>query len=168
MRLALFGFSLLFAVALASQPSVAQEMPATTGESLSGHRVVLAELVRGHATLLVAGFSRKGGDGCGDWVKAVRADSALANVAVYQMAMLESAPGLFRGAIKNSMKKGFDAAEQDNFVVLTQDEKLWRKYFDVSDDQDPYVALIDAAGKIVWHGHGAAGNLEPMLKAALR
>ncbi len=51
--------------------------------------------------------------------------------------------------------------------MLTQDEKLWQKYFDVSTDKDPYVVMIDAKGNIVWHGHGAAANLEPLLRSAL-
>jgi hypothetical protein len=65
------------------------------------------------------------------------------------------------------MKKGVPAADQDHFVVLTQDDKPWRTYFEVDDDQVPYVALIDPAGKIVWRGHGAAADLEPKLKAAV-
>jgi hypothetical protein len=82
--------------------------------------------------------------------------------------MLEKAPGFIRGMIKSGMRKGLSAAELDNAVVLTQDEKLWQSYFDVSDDKDPYVALIDAEGKVLWHGHGAAGVVEPQLRAALQ
>ena len=73
--------------------------------------------------------------------------------------MLEEAPGFMRGMIKSGMRKGCPQREQDHSVVLTQDEKLWRSYFDVSDDKDPYVVLIDEAGKVLWHGHGAAASL---------
>jgi hypothetical protein len=30
------------------------------------------------------------------------------------------------------------------------------------------VVLIDAEGKVLWHGHGAAGEVEPQLRAALQ
>ena len=33
------------------------QMPTTAGETLSGKRIVLAEQVRGHAVVLVAGFA---------------------------------------------------------------------------------------------------------------
>ena len=89
------------------------------------------------------------------------------SVTAYQIAMLEGAPGFIRGAIKNGIRKGLTAAEQDRFLVLTQDEKLWQKYFEVSTDKDPYVVMIDAKGNIVWHGHGAAANLEPLLRVSL-
>jgi hypothetical protein len=144
----------------------AQSLPATAGETLTGKRIVLADEVRGQTAVLVAGFSREGGSATGAWIKAIHGDSSLASVAVYQVAMLAGAPGFIRGMIKSGMKKGVPPAEQDHFVVLTQDEKLWRTYFDVTNDKDPYVILIDASGKVLWHGHGSPANLEPQLRAA--
>jgi hypothetical protein len=150
-------------------PSVlSQSMPGTAGETLSGKRIVLADATREHVAVLVAGFSREGGSGCGDWFKAIRADSALSGLAVYEIASLEGAPGIFRGAIESVMRKGMSAADQDLNVVLTQDDKLWRQYFGVDSDKEPYVVLIDANGKVLWKGHGAVADLERTLKAALR
>jgi ATP10 protein len=143
------------------------QMPDTAGETLSGKRIILAEQVRGHAVVLVAGFSHEAGNGTGAWVKAIHADPALAGVSVYEIAEIAGAPSLIRGMIKSGMKKGVPAAEQDNFVVLTEDAKPWRSYFEVGDDQVPYVMLLDPSGKIIWHGHGSASDLEPQLKAAL-
>ena len=166
-RYSLLRFALTCAVAFSALSGISQGMPATAGETLSGKRLVLAEATRGHASVLIAGFSREGGSACGAWMKAIQADSTLVGVTAYQIAMLEGAPGFIRGAIKNGIRKGLTAAEQDRFLVLTQDEKLWQKYFDVSTDKDPYVVMIDAKGNIVWHGHGAAANLEPLLRSAL-
>jgi hypothetical protein len=155
------------AIALISiQPSDAQTMPGTAGETLSGKRIVLADATRGEAVVLVAGFSREGGSGTGAWVKAIQADQALAGVRVFQVAMLEGAPSFIRGAIKSGMRKGLSVAEQDQFVVLTQDDKPWRQYFDVTTDKEPYVTFIDAKGNVLWHGHGPADQLEPLLKTA--
>lgn len=145
-----------------------QSMPATAGETLNGKHIVLAEVTRGHLAVFVAGFSHEGGMGTGAWLKALKTDPAFAGVALYQVAMLEKAPGFIRGMIRNGMRKGLSATEQDQSVVLTHDEQLWRNYFDVIDDKDPYVMLIDADGKVLWHGHGAAGELEPQLRAALQ
>jgi hypothetical protein len=144
-----------------------QTMPNTAGETLSGKRVVLADEVHGRAVVLVAGFSREGGNGTAAWVKAIHADPALASVFVYEIAEIAGAPSLIRGLIKSSMKKGVPPAERDSFVVLTEDAKPWRSYFDVGDDQVPYVMLLDPSGKILWHGHGSASDLEAQLKGAL-
>jgi hypothetical protein len=144
-----------------------QAMPNTAGETLNGKRMVLADQVRGHAVVLVAGFSREGGNGTGAWVKAIHADAALAGVSVYEIAEIAGAPSLIRGMIKSGMRKNVPAAEQDSFVVLTEDAKPWRSYFDVRDDQIPYVMLIDTSGKILWRGRGSASELEAQLKGAL-
>jgi hypothetical protein len=162
-RLALIAWAATgFGAALA----YSQSLPVTAGETLSGKRIVLADAVRGHAVVLIAGFSKDAGDGCGMWAKAVRGDAAMAGVRVYQIASLESAPGFVRGMIKSAMRKGLLSADQDSFVILTQEEKLWRSYFAVSADKDPYVVLLDASGKALWHGHGAARDLEPLLRNA--
>ena len=146
---------------------LAQSLPTTPGETLSGKHVVVADAVRGHTAILVAGFSHTGGMATGEWIKRIRADDAFAGVTVYQVAMLGGAPGFVRGMIKSGMRKGMPAAQQDFSVVLTADQKLWEGYFNLSTDNDPYVVLMDASGKILWQGHGPAADLEPQLKAAL-
>ena len=129
---------------------------------------MLAEAVRGHAAVLVASFSKEAGAGSDDWAKAVEADPALPGVAIYRAAMLEQAPGFVRGFIKSALRKQLSSTQQQHFAVLSKDEKLWREYFGVTTDRDPYIVLLDASGQIRWHGHGLAKELEPLLKTSLR
>jgi hypothetical protein len=164
---AIINFLALLALGVASCACVAQSMPLTAGETLSGKHIVLADAVHGYTAVLVAGFSREGGQATGDWIKQLHADTAFANVTIYQVAMLAGAPGFMRGMIRNGMKKGMPPAQQDFSIVLTEDQKLWESFFSVSADKDPYVVLLDPSGKILWHGHGAAANLEPLVRAAL-
>jgi len=166
-RKALFALPMMAGFALAAAAGVSQTLPATAGETLSGKHIVVADAVRGHMAVLIVGFSKDAGPKCGEWAKSVRADRALAGATVYQVASLEQAPGFIRGMIKSGMRKGVSPAEQENFVVLTQEEKLWRSYLGVADDKVPYVVLLDASGQQRWHGHGEAKDLEPLLKAAL-
>jgi hypothetical protein len=161
------GWLVLAASAMPGIHGFSQAMPGTAGETLSGKRIVLADQVRGHAVVLVAGFSHEAGNSTGAWVKAIHADPALAGLPVYEIAEIAGAPSLIRGMIKSGMKKNVPAAEQDSFVVLTEDAKPWRSYFEVDNDQVPYVMLLDQSGKILWHGHGSASDLEAQLKAAL-
>jgi hypothetical protein len=146
----------------------AQLLPSTEGETLGGHRVVVAQAVRGHTTVLIAGFSKDAGDGSSAWSKAVHGDPALQGALVYQLVMLERAPSFIRPMIKSGMRKGMSAGEQEECVILTADEKLWRSYFGVDNDKEPWVSLIDAGGRVVWHGHGTARGLEPLLRQAVR
>jgi hypothetical protein len=158
---------LCVALVMVAQACPAQSLPSTAGTTLSGKPIVLADAVRGRTAVLVAGFSREGGNGTSDWMKAIQADPAFAKATVYPVAMLASAPGFIRGMIRNGMKKGLSPEAQGRFVVLTDDEKVWRDFFDVSTDKEPYVVLLDAQGKVLWHGHGTAANLEPQLRGAM-
>lgn len=155
------------ALAIAANVCLAQAIPSTAGETLSGKPLVLADTVHGHTSLLVAGFGREGGNGASDWMKAIHADQAFAQTAVYQIAMLAAAPGFIRGMIKSGLKKSVPPADQDHFVVLTADEQPWKAFFAVTNDHDPYVLLMDPQGKIVWHAHGPAAQLVPQLKTAM-
>ena len=123
MRLSLF----VFGAALLSGSCEAQSLPATDGETLGGHRVAVALAIRGHAAVLIAGFSKDGGDGSASWAKAVHADPALKSAEVYQLVMLEGAPSLIRPMIKSGIRKGMSTAEQEECIILTQDEKLRRE-----------------------------------------
>lgn len=163
---ALWGI-LGIALASAVPSTLAQGLPATAGQTLSGKRIVLAEVLRGRSAVLVAGFSREGGSGTGDWVKALHADPTLNGAAVYQIAQIAGAPGLIRGMIRSGMKKGTAPAQQDTFVVLTDDEKAWKEFFAVTTDKEPYVLVLDATGKVLWRGHGPA-SMEPQVRASLR
>lgn len=154
-------------ILLSSDLSFAQGIPRTSGETLSGKPIVLADAVRGRATLLVAAFSREGGTAAGDWMKAIHADPAFSRVSVFQIAMIAGAPGFIRGIITSGMKRGVSPADQDRFVVLTSDEQPWKDYFGVTVHGDPYIELLDAKGKVLWQGHGAATLLESKLRAAL-
>jgi hypothetical protein len=158
--------ALILGISLVSGLGQAQALPATAGETLTGRRILLSETVRGHAAVIVVGFSKDASDGCGAWARALRADPSFAGVATYQVAMLEQAPGFMRGVIKAGMRKGVAPAEQDSFVVLVQDDKQWRSYFGVTNDKEPYVLLLDASGQVRWHGHGEARDLEPLLRSA--
>lgn len=157
--------SIAFTLALTIS-TAAQTIPATAGETLNGRRIVLARATQGRATILVAAFSHDAGERCGHWMHAIRKDPALETVQTYQIVELEKVPALFRGALRSLMRKNVDAALQDHFVVLTQDEKLWRAYFGVTEEQDPYIVLLDGSGKVTWSGHGSARELEPELRAA--
>lgn len=161
----LLAFGVLVAGSTAA--SVAQSMPATVGETLSGKKVKPADEVRGRAVILVAGFSHDAGVQCGAWMKAIEGDAALKQFSVYELAMLEKAPGMIRGMIKSGMRKGLSAAEEDQIVVMTQDQEQWEKFFGVGDRGNPYVVVLNAQGDVVWHGHGQATDMEPELRGAV-
>lgn len=153
-------------VGLGCAAQIQPVLPATSAETLSGKPIVLPDAIRGHEAVLVAGFSRQAGDECATWVRTLHADPAMAGVEIYSVAMLEQAPAILRGIIKSGMRKGMTQESQDHSIIFTRDEKLWRIYFTVTDDNWAYVVFLNPRGQILWRGHGPPIDQEPQLRIA--
>src|SRR5579864_5726327 len=113
---------------------VAQSIPHTEAETLSGRKVVLPDDFAGHPAVLNIGFSRSGGDSSRRWGKQLAQDLAGdKNVRIYSIAELQDAPKMVRGMIKHGMRSGVPKPEQDFFVVLYEDDDAWKKLAEFSD-----------------------------------
>jgi ATP10 protein len=146
---------LLLTAAFASAQDTNTALPRLEGESLSGNKVVLPTDAHGKITLLVIGFSRKGGDATHPWAERFKKDFADdPKVALYSVAELEGAPRFIRGIIVSSMKKGTPEADRSHVVTLFQDTDELKQFVKFSAGDDAYLLLLDANGKVGWHSHG--------------
>ena len=144
---------LLFSLMAFSLP--AQSIPHTEAETLAGKKIVLPDAFAGHPAILVIGFSRSGGDSAGRWSKQLRQDLAGdKSVHLFSVAELQDAPKLARGLIRHGMRGGVPQDEHDSFVLLYQDEDVWKKLAEFSDTNDAYVLLVDSTAMIRWRAHG--------------
>jgi hypothetical protein len=139
----------------------AQSLPHTEAETLTGKKIVLPDAFAGHPAILVIGFSRSGGDSAGRWDKRLRQDLAGdKSVRIFSVAELQDAPKLARGLIRHGMRGGIPPNEHDSFVLLYQDEDLWKQLAEFSDTNDAYVLLVDAAATIRWRAHGKSPDAQ--------
>jgi len=133
----------------------AQSIPRTEAETLAGKKVVLPDAFGGRPAILVIGFSRSGGDSAGRWTKQLRQELAEEkSLCLFSVAELQDAPKLARGLIRHGMRGGVPQNEYDSFVLLYQDEDLWKKLAEFSDTNDAYVLLVDSAATVRWRAHG--------------
>ena len=133
----------------------AQSIPHTEAETLAGKKIVLPDVFGGHPAILVIGFSRSGGDSAGRWSKQLRQDLAQdKNVRIFSVAELQDAPKLARGLIRHGMRGGIPQNEHDSFVLLYQDEDVWKKLAEFSDTNNAYILLVDSGGNISWRTQG--------------
>jgi hypothetical protein len=144
---------------------IPQVIPHTEAETLSGKKIVLPEAAAGHPAIFIVGFSHAGGGSCARWDEQLRRDLASdSNLRIYNVAELEDAPKMVRGLIRHGMRGGVPRNEQDSFVLLYQDEDVWKKLADFSDTNDAYILLVDAADNVRWRTHGRSPN-PPALSA---
>lgn len=139
----------------------AQSIPHTEAETLAGKKIVLPDAFIGHPAILVVGFSRSGGDSAGRWSKQLRQDLREdRSVRIFSVAELQDAPKLARGLIRHGMRGGIPQNEHDLFVLLYQDEDVWKKLADFSDTNDAYVLLVDSTAAVRWRAHGKAPDAQ--------
>ena len=149
---------LLLSIAFSLQ---AQTIPHTEAETLSGKKIVLPDAFAGHSAILIIGFSRSGGDSAGRWGKEIRKDLAdQKEVRIFSVAELQDAPKLARGLIRHGMRGGLPQNEHDSFVLLYQDEDVWKTLAGFSDTNDAYILLVDSAANISWRAHGKSPDAQ--------
>ena len=132
-----------------------QPMPLTQGQSLSGHEVLLPTSLKGHAAVIVIGFSHASQKSMERWDKEIGAQvKANPGVPLYNIAVLQDAPKIVRAVIKGGIRAVVPAAGQDLFLTVVQGEDQLKSAVDFSSGDDAYVVVLDAEGNIAFHTHG--------------
>lgn len=69
--------------------------------------------------------------------------------------VLDGVPGLVRSMILKQVRSGVPRERHGTFLVVTDDVPTWRRFLEVGDEDDAYVALLDSKGVVVWRYQGA-------------
>ena len=137
-------------------PTWSEQLPKTASESLAGQQLTLPDSLKGRLSLIIVGFSKSSQTSVKEWDTRARKELG-ETFDVYQVAVLEDAPRFVRGMIVHSMK-GATPARQDHFLVVVKGEAELKKAASYAEADDAYVLLLDSAGEIRWHTHGAASD----------
>lgn len=136
------------------------DWPASEAETLAGRRVDLAALWRGQPAVVVWSFSRAAGEKSRDWMVALEKEGHRP----WAVALLEATPRLLRPLIRSGMRKGLSNEQQQRHLLLYKDEKRWRHYLALRNEEVPLVVLFDAQGAVAWLH---AGPFHPVALAEL-
>lgn len=139
----------------ATTAALAQSLPTTTVQTLSGHRLSLPDALHDHLAIFIIGFSRASSHPTSDWNKNLHAAfSADHNLQIYQVADIAGAPHLFRGMITSGIRKDVPPDQRDNFLVVTDADTAWKQFAGYSAPDDAYIVLINKSGQPIWKTHG--------------
>jgi hypothetical protein len=144
--------------------AAAENLPVTQAETLTGQKLEFPTALAGKPAVCVFGFSREAGDRTKVWMTRLSQDG----VNSWSVANLEAAPALVRGMIRGSMRKGTPQPLLERSLIMTKDEKAWKRAVEAKHDNLPVVVLLDATGRLLWTYEGLFGD-EPYreLKARL-
>jgi hypothetical protein len=130
--------------------AVAQNLPVTSAETLSGQKLEFPTALASKPAVCVFGFSKEAGDRTKVWMNQLSQDG----INAWTIADLEGAPTLVRPMIRSSMRKATPKPLLDRSLILTKDEKAWKAAVGAKQDSLPVVILLDAAGKVQWTYEG--------------
>ncbi|HYV84338.1 MAG TPA: hypothetical protein VFB49_00345 [Patescibacteria group bacterium] len=174
---------LLFAIASLGQPLVAAEalkadvpklvpgveLPLLEAKALSGDEAALPRDARGHAAVLVIGFSKAAAKVSQGWLESCRsaavARSAEPGIDCYDVRMLEDVPRFFRGSMEHGMRSGFPDDLQRHTLLAYTENAAWRARVGVADEKTAYVVGCDREGLV--RATAAGGFAEAEMKKIL-
>lgn len=138
-----------------------EALPVLPVQTLNGKALTLPAAWPAQPVLLIAGFSRASRDPCRAWSERLRNEPP-ADLAVYQMAVIDDVPGLLRGLVTRAMRKGVPPALHERFLLVTEQGQAWRQLAGYAQPDAAYLLLFDAQHQLRWHRVG------PVNEAAYR
>lgn len=143
----------LFACLVAASVHAGELLPELPVQTLDGKGLSLPAAWPAQPVLLIAGFSRASRDPCRTWSERLRSEPP-ADLAVYQMAVIDDVPGLLRGLVTRGMRKGVPSALHERFLLVTEQGQAWRQLADYAQPDTAYLLLFDARHQLRWHSAG--------------
>jgi len=114
-----------------------------------------AELRR---SVFVVSFSKNASAEASEWTRKLRENQGKLSAAVFQVAVLEDVPSLFRSFVISSLRREVPKQLHDHFWVALSDTAAWQRCVDSSSSAEAHVFVLDSGSRIVWRSHGAVSE----------
>jgi hypothetical protein len=135
----------------------AQQLPRLQEENLVDQTVVLPDAAAGKVAVLVLGFSQASKNPTSVWAKRIWVDHGeTTGFALYQLAVLEAVPRMFRSMIISSIRKGIPEDQRPNFLPVVHNEAELQKLVGFKEADDAYIIVLDRSGKVAYQTHSAS------------
>ena len=134
-------------------------------QNLKGEpRVFPADIAEPRAVIVVT-FSKSASDEASEWTRKLRGNEQKLAASIYQIAILENVPALFRSFVISSLRRTIPRDLHSNFWIATSSSKEWQERTGSKSLGEAHVFLLEDRSQITWRFHGAFS--EPMLQSLL-
>jgi hypothetical protein len=145
-------------ILLAAVTTVASlSLPVT---SLAGNARLFPRDASRPRAIYVVTFSKAATAEASEWTRTLRARKDVASSELFQVAVLEAVPRLFRSVVVSSMKAEIPKLLHDHFWVATSAGKKWEECADASNLDEAHVFVLDQGGNVIWRSHGPLSALK--------
>src|SRR5262249_46973773 len=115
--------------------------------------------------VVVLTFSKSASDAASEWTRKLRENEQKLGASIYQIAILEDVPRMFRSFIIAGLKRTIPKALHDNFWIATSSSEEWQDRTGSKSLSEPQVLLLENRIQIGWRFHGIFS--EPTLQSLL-
>ena len=130
-------------------------------QNLKGEpRVFPGDIAQRRAVIVVT-FSKSASDEASEWTRKLRENQQKLAASIYQIAVLEDVPALFRSFVISSLKRAIPRELYDNFWIATSSSKEWQDRTGSRSVNQAHVFVLESRDQITWRFDGAFG--EPIL-----
>src|SRR3954464_13995397 len=96
-------------------------------QNLKGEPRVFPADVSQRRAVVVVTFSKSASDEASEWTRKLRENQQKLAASIYQIAVLEDVPALFRSFVISAMKRAIPYELHDNFWITTSSTKEWQE-----------------------------------------
>jgi len=130
-------------------------LPVTT---LNGASRIFPRDAEQPRSVFVVSFSKSASAAASEWTRKLRENQAKLSAAVFQVAVLEDVPGLFRSFVISSLGREIPQDLHDHFWVALTASAAWQRCADSQSSAEPHVFVLESGDRIVWRSHGAVSD----------
>lgn len=105
-------------------------------------------------SIFVVTFSKSATMQASEWTRRLLERQAKLVATIYQVAVLEEVPQLFRSFVISALRHGVPQSMHDHFWVVTTDSQAWQRCVDSTSIEEPHVFVLDRHDRIVWRACG--------------
>jgi ATP synthase subunit 10 len=124
-------------------------------ENLKGEPRVFPADVAQHRAVVVLTFSKSASDQASEWTRRLRENEQRLAASIYQIAVLESVPALFRSLVISSLRRAIPKDLHDHFWIATSSSKEWQERIGSKFLDEAQVFVLEDRSRITWRFHGA-------------
>jgi hypothetical protein len=124
-------------------------------QNLKGEpRVFPTDIAQGRAVIVVT-FSKSASNEASEWTRKLRENEQKLTASIYQIAILEEVPALFRSFVISALRRTIPRSLHESFWIATSSSKEWQEHTGSRSSDEAHVFLLEDRTQITWRFHGA-------------
>lgn len=106
-------------------------------------------------SIFVVTFSKSASVQASMWTRRLLERQAKLAATIYQVAVLEEVPGLFRSFVISTLRREVPQSMHDHFWVVATNSQGWQDCVDSTSTEESHVFVLDRRERVVWRAHGS-------------